>query len=149
MNLVVGMGSNVSFRNIRNYLGLSNKKLSVKQQELIDSISLLLTAKGVDAETAVSIFQSFENKISRAEGVDHRLSSFNKFIQSISSKDDLVETIKDFGLMSKAELEQKAVETGNWIPFMKRVESDKQKEIADANQPNELGSKATVQPLHG
>lgn len=143
MELVTGMGSSISYKNIASYLGIDNKKISPRQQELIFEISNFLTAKGIDAETSVSIFQSFENKISQRELIDDRLSSFNKFITSIKSKDDLIESIKDFGLMSKSELENKALETGNWLPFMKRVEKEKEK-VSNDNKENALGSKADI-----
>ncbi len=147
MELIVGMTSNISYKNLRAYLGLDKQKLTPIQDTLINSISTLMTAKGIDAETAIAIFQSFENKIGNSlsdnnntETIIDRLMRFNSFLSFIEHKSDLMATIKDFGLMSKAELEQTAIETGNWIPFMKRVEKDKLAEEAgesEEEKPNE------------
>lgn len=78
----------------------------------------------VDDETALEVVRSYERKFGQAETTAARLGKVFKFLSSIEERGDLVATVRDLGMASKAELEEYAVETGDWGHFLKRVEKE-------------------------
>lgn len=141
MDIVVGIPSNIRFNNIMEYLNLREFKITTEERRFLSKIYEILEDRKIDGETSVAILQSFENKLSHLDGTIDRLRSFHKFLDKIPDRSDLMSSIKDMGLMSKSELENSANETGNWLPFMRRIELDNIKRIEEeklVNKQNEI-----------
>lgn len=125
--VVICIPSNLDQKSIREYLGLTGKSSLINKK--MSQIYSIMALHSVDEETCLALLKSFELH-HKSDDITGRLDNFLKFISSISERDDLIGTVKSMGMLSKSELEQQAVLTGNWIPFMKRVESDKERERA-------------------
>jgi len=92
---------------------------------LLEILSIMMT-QDIDGETSVGIIKSFESKFGMHEDSNERVSKFLKFIKQIKGKEPLLQTVKSLGLLSKAELEQYALETGDWSHFLRRLEKDRE-----------------------
>lgn len=128
------------------YLGLDSQRLNSRSLEVVIRVLGKLSILGIDPESSVELISSYEKKFGQSENSYKRLEKFDEFIKEFNSKQSLLEVADNIGLLSKAELEEQALETGNWIPFMKRVQKDKEKE-SDDNKADALGPKADIQQV--
>lgn len=127
-------GQNVA-KNFLDHLNLGREPVGMKTLDLLVKLRVAIEKRGLDEESAVAVLQSFEAQFGAAETPMKRLEKFVGFVQSIDEKANLIDTVKDLGLLSKSELEEQAIASGNWIPFMKRVEQDKRDAMAAAATP--------------
>jgi hypothetical protein len=141
----VAIGQN-QLGTLLSFLGFTKSSsipLSVLQSIL--HISSVFTSHRIDNETGVSILKSFEDRFGKMDDIHLRVSKFHDFVNNINStasnKAPFIDSVKSLGLLSKAELEEHAKETGDWSHFLKRSEQDSK----NANQTNVVGSEAKVQ----
>lgn len=93
--------------------------------EPLFEIARIVSSQGIDMETAAGIARSFEERFGRGDDTKARVGKFLNFLRGISGgKEALLDTVKSLGLYSKAELEEYAKETGDWSPFLRRIEKE-------------------------
>ncbi len=124
------------FKTLRQYLNVKDDKLQPKTLSMLNRVSALMEAKGIDGETAVALMQSYEEQNGNSFNISARLSRFNSFVTKFEDKEDLIGTVNDLGLLSTDALEERCRETGDWMPFMVRREVLKKVEA----QPQEAHS---------
>lgn len=94
--------------------------------DVLAELRAIFAKHEIDEETAVGIAKSYERHFGALDTPALRVKRFSDFIKSIKTKDGLLGTIQSMGLFSKAELENYAVDTGDWSHFLKRVEGEQE-----------------------
>ena len=87
----------------------------------------ILSSHQIETETSVELIRSFELKFGKNEEPKFRVDRFLNFIRQSKEKGPLLDTVKDLGLLSKAELEEYGLETGDWSHFLRRIDKEKKK----------------------
>ena len=143
-------------KNILDYLKIDKNTASLRTKEFYSRIAGLMSFHKIDNETAVAILKSFESRFGMADEVEFRLEKFDNFLNAIDNRDNLVDSVKSMGLLSMAELENHAQETGDWLPAIKKsfekydvkpeelVRHKSDLKEPNDNQANALGPKAIV-----
>lgn len=132
MKTVIAHGGFKRFKTLESYLNIKNP--SPKLVKILGYIEALMSLNNIDGETQVALLQSFEEKTKISGDSEVRLSKFSKFLESVGDRENLIDTVKDMGMLSTDELEKQAVETGNWMPYMVRQEV--LKKLKDNDAPN-------------
>ena len=146
MDLVYAQPNNAPTMSLPEYFKMDLSKLSDREKNsYMDIIGALFVHK-VDKETCLAIAKSFEEKYGRGgDDLGTRLDKFKGFLKLFDSKTDLIQSVKNLGMLSKSDLEEYAQETGNWLPSIKRTMQDERKKEENANQANETRPEAVVQ----
>lgn len=122
--IISASGSSMGAYNLSTYLGVDKKNLTTSERETLMDILGTLSYHRIDGETAVAIFKSFEMKVKPHEEFSRRINSFKSFLDTIDHRDNLIDSVKNLGMLSKAELEEQAQQNGDWISVIKRNEKD-------------------------
>lgn len=101
------------------FKGAESLPMDITKQ--IIEMSQLLHDQGLDPETSLGLLKSFELKNGQAEEPTIRIKKFLEFIKSHSTKEGLLNSVKSIGFFSKRELEDYAKDTGDWVPFLRRI----------------------------
>lgn len=141
--LVYAPGSGKAVKTLEKYFQLPERsRLTNKEIDLLVRIKGAFSYQKIDDETAVAIIESFEGKFGKAESVIDRLSKFDNFLSVIGNRQDMIDSVKSMGMLSHAEAELQAVETGDWPSAIKRnepfknlasIEPDDKKEKSDVD----------------
>ena len=95
---------------------------------LLSQVRAVLTVGEIDDETSVHLLRSFEERHGQAESTPERLTKFLEFLKTFKGdRGGMLDTVKNLGYLSKNLLEEHAKETGDWGPFLRRVEADKKR----------------------
>lgn len=130
--VIAGSGASLHANDIYSYLGIDKKKLGDIERKLVVEILGVLAYHKIDSETGLGILKSFELRSKPKDDLDKRLESFQEFLNSVDHRTDLIDSVKNLGMLSKDELEEQARETGDWIPVVRRNAYDvKRKEERD------------------
>ena len=95
---------------------------------LMSQVRAVLSVGGIDDETSVQLLRSYEERHGQAESTPERLGKFLEFLKTFKGdRGGMLDTVKNLGYLSKNLLEEHAKETGDWGPFLRRVEADKRR----------------------
>lgn len=123
---VSASGDGVASSDLFSYLGISKREMAPSQMKTLMDIMGVLSFHRVDGETAVAILKSFEMKMKAPEDFGRRIANFKTFLDTIDHRDNLIDSVKNLGMLSKSELEAQAQENGDWLSVIKRNEKDDQ-----------------------
>lgn len=122
------------------FFGYSNQKvINIDILKQLTGILGVLSKRGIDEETAVSILKSYEDRNGKLDDSHLRVARFHDFLSEVdktaSDKTPFLDSVKNLGLLSKNELEEYAKETGDWSQFLKRSEADNEQKAQPNEQP--------------
>jgi hypothetical protein len=145
--IVYTPGSGKVNKTIAKYLNLPDlKHLTDKEIDLIVKIKGTLSLHGIDDETAVGILESYEGKYGKSEELGQRLERFSTFLGMAGNRENLIDSVKNLGLLSHSELETQAQETGDWVSVIKK--NQPYRSLADIDNPKDaVGSKTDLQQV--
>ena len=103
---------------IKDYIKLSKK--DSKSSGTYLKIAKILSKQHIDDETALAIFKSYEHNFGMKYENDIRLDKFLSFLSGMDSRDSLIDSVRNIGMLSIQELEEQATKTGDWIPAIKK-----------------------------
>lgn len=120
-DLVFGTPSNSPAISLPEYFSINPAALSDRERNSYSDIVKSLFTHKIDKETTIAIVKSFEERYGGAtDDLLTRLSKFKTFLSMFDSTTDLVQSVKNLGMLSKSDLEEYAKETGNWLPSIKQ-----------------------------
>ncbi len=148
IDLVYGPGSGSKIKDLERFFQLPDRsRLTDKEINMLIHIKGAFAFHKIDDETAIAIMQSFEGKYGKGESVADRLSKFDKFLSKVGNRQDLIDSVKSLGMLSKEEIESQAQENGDWISVIKRTDADNKRKEERDNQENETRSQAVIQQM--
>lgn len=155
--IVTQSNSSARPKTLLDYLKIDKSLASLRTKDLYSKIAGLFAFHKIDEETAMAIFKSFEARFGMADDLEFRLEKFDSFLKAIDTRENLIDSVKNVGLLSMSELENHAQETGDWLPAIKKafekydvkpeemVRHTSDLKEKDDSQANAVGSEANIQ----